>query len=285
MIQKFIKTNKIQVFLQNTYEWYFIYVLGGHGEVQGPLVLPPLPSHEVDQMGSEALDLLWEWDCPHCKLSSLHWQGPVESGAWPWLLSLHGHGRDAAQDQCLGILQHLLHQCAPDEEPEAAGDSGMLYCPCQQKGPDDELPRHEEVDQQDDLVFVNWQDTKFVCVLSNYHDPADCDILPAGINRANMTKSVWSCQSSWLTTEVHKGSWPQQPNDAILFGSDGDQSSFTTWWWVSIMLSSSPSSSLVRLLTRRPGQISRSSWRTLPELFLLVMCPAIQCLTTRSNGI
>ena len=36
------------------------------------------------------------------------------------------------------------------------------------------LPRHEFlIAQRDELVFVNWQDTKPVCVLSNYHDPAD----------------------------------------------------------------------------------------------------------------
>ena len=36
------------------------------------------------------------------------------------------------------------------------------------------LPRHEFiVAQRDELVFVNWQDTKPVCVLSNFHDPTD----------------------------------------------------------------------------------------------------------------
>ena len=40
------------------------------------------------------------------------------------------------------------------------------------------LPRHEfQIAQRDELVFVNWQDTKPVCVLSNYHYPTDRGIV------------------------------------------------------------------------------------------------------------
>ena len=98
-------------------------------------------------------------------------------------------GRISLLQSCLKELtttaqtwtRQLLHQCAANEEPEAAGHSGMWHCPCQHflcnRVPRNrqQLPRHErQVTQWDELVFVNWQDMKPVCVLSNYHDPANC---------------------------------------------------------------------------------------------------------------
>ena len=76
--------------------------------------------------------------------------------------------------------RQLLHQCAANEEPEAAGHSGMWHCPCQRflcnrVWRNRQLPRHElQVTQWDELVFVKWQDTKPVWVPSNYHNPANC---------------------------------------------------------------------------------------------------------------
>lgn len=37
--------------------------------------------------------------------------------------------------------------------------------------------------QQDELVFVNWQDTKPVCVLSNYHCLTECGTVRRQLDR------------------------------------------------------------------------------------------------------
>ena len=98
-------------------------------EVQGLLGLLAISSHEADQMGSEALDPLWKWDWWHCKLSSLHWQGPAWSGAWPWLQSRHGHGCDAHRTEIETVRSkgNLLPLFLVDCKKECA----ILVCsPC-----------------------------------------------------------------------------------------------------------------------------------------------------------
>ena len=80
------------------------------------------------------------------------------------------------------------------------------------------LQWHEfKVAQKDELSFVVWQDTKPVCVLSNFHDCDGSRVSACTIGRWHSTGG--SPRSRGRLPEVYEGGWPDGPDGRILHHS------------------------------------------------------------------